>query len=45
MSEEATLDMRKRARVSSKRFTEEAFAIKWVEQLGELIDLQRESST
>ncbi|KAK4692894.1 hypothetical protein P7C71_g4394, partial [Lecanoromycetidae sp. Uapishka_2] len=41
MSEEATLAMRKRARSSSKRFTEEAFAIRWVEQLGRLIDLQR----
>ncbi|KAM0795104.1 alpha-1,2-mannosyltransferase alg-11 [Usnea florida] len=41
MSEEATSAMRKRARASSKRFTEEMFAAKWVEQLGKLIDLQR----
>ena len=41
MSEEATLAMRKRARVSSKRFTEEVFAAKWVEQLGKLIEIER----
>ena len=41
MSEEATLEMRKRARASSKRFTEEMFAKKWVEQLDKLIDIQR----
>ena len=41
MSEEAAFAMRKRARVSSKRFTEEAFASKWVEQLSNLIDLQQ----
>jgi len=44
MSEEATLAMRKRARASSKRFTEEAFATKWEEQLGKLIDLQRKAA-
>lgn len=41
MSDEATTEMRKRARASSKRFTEEAFAIKWVEQLQKLIDIQQ----
>lgn len=41
MPEDATLAMRKRARASSKRFTEEAFATKWVEQLGKLIEIQR----
>ena len=41
MSEEATLEMRKRARASSKRFTEEMFAIKWIEQLDRLINIQR----
>ena len=41
MSEEATLEMRKRARASSKRFTEEMFAKKWVEQLDKLLDIQR----
>ena len=44
MSEEATLAMRKRARASSKRFTEEVFASKWVEQLAKLIELQRSAS-
>lgn len=44
MPEEATLAMRKRARASSKRFTEEAFATRWVEQLGRLIDLQRKAT-
>lgn len=44
MSEEATLAMRKRARVSSKRFTEEVFAAKWVEQLGKLIEIERLAS-
>ena len=44
MSEEATLEMRKRARASSKRFKEEVFATKWVEQLGKLIDIQRAAS-
>ena len=41
MSEEATLEMRKRARASSKRFTEEMFAIKWIEQLDKLVNIQR----
>lgn len=44
MSEEATIEMRKRARASSKRFTEETFAMKWVEQLGKLIDIQQAAS-
>jgi len=44
MSDEATLAMRKRARASSKRFTEDAFATKWTQQLGRLIDLQRKAS-
>ncbi|CAF9913326.1 MAG: asparagine-linked glycosylation protein [Alectoria fallacina] len=44
MSEEATSAMRKRARGSSRRFTEEAFAAKWVEQLGNLIEIQRLAS-
>lgn len=44
MSEDATSAMRKRARVSSKRFTEEMFAAKWVEQLGKLIEIQRSPS-
>lgn len=44
MSEEATLAMRKRARASSKRFTEEAFAAKWAEQLGKLVEIQRSAS-
>ena len=44
MTEEATAAMRKRARVSSKRFTEEMFAAKWVEQLGKLIEIQRSAS-
>ncbi|KAL6714885.1 asparagine-linked glycosylation protein [Lecanora helva] len=39
-SEEATLSMRKRARASSMRFTEEAFASRWTEQLGKLIEIQ-----
>ena len=41
MSEDATLSMRKRARASSKRFTEEAFATGWVEQLGKLVEMTR----
>lgn len=44
MSEEATSAMRKRARASSKRFTEEVFAAKWVEQLGKLMEIQRLAS-
>lgn len=44
MSEDATSAMRKRARASSKRFTEEAFAAKWVEQLGNLMEIQRLAS-
>ena len=44
MPEEATLLMRKRARASSKRFTEEVFAAKWVEQLGKLIEIERSAS-
>lgn len=44
MSEEVTSAMRKRARASSKRFTEEAFAAKWVEQLGKLMEISRLAS-
>lgn len=42
MPEDSTLAMRKRARASSKRFTEEAFATKWVEQLGRLMEIQQQ---
>jgi alpha-1,2-mannosyltransferase len=33
--------MRQRARKSAKRFTEKAFAEKWVENMGALVALQR----
>ena len=44
VSEEATSLMQKRARASSKRFTEEVFATKRVEQLGGLVEIQRSAS-
>ncbi|MCJ1308429.1 asparagine-linked glycosylation protein [Agyrium rufum] len=39
MSPEETLETRRRARSSSKRFTEEAFAVRWAAQLEKLIGL------
>ena len=41
MPEASALAMRKRARASSKRFTDEAFATRWAGQLGLLIELQQ----
>ena len=38
---EETLAMRQRARDSAKRFTEEAFANRWVGEMQKLIELQR----
>ena len=40
LSPENTLAMRLRARKSAKRFTEEAFASKWIEQAERLVTLQ-----
>ena len=42
MGDEETKAMRRRARVSSRRFTEKAFAERWVVQLERLIKLQRD---
>ncbi len=44
MSSEETIAMRLRARASAKRFTEEAFAKRWVIQVGKLIALQKSKS-
>ena len=41
MSSEETLAMRLRARASANRFTEEAFAKKWVVQMEKLTALQK----
>ena len=38
------LKVRERARVSSKRFTEEEFARKWLAQMSVLVDLQKQQS-
>jgi alpha-1,2-mannosyltransferase len=43
LSAEDKLAMRRRARQSARRFTEEVFAGKWVEQMVTLIELQRKS--
>ena len=42
MSAEERLEMRQRIRASAKRFTEEAFARKWIGQMEELVKLQLE---
>ena len=40
MPPDETLAMRKRARASAKRFTEEAFAERWIRQMERLVQLQ-----
>lgn len=40
MSSDDTLTMRKRARSSAKRFTEEAFAKRWIVQMERLVKMQ-----
>lgn len=41
LSLQDTLSMRKRARTSAKRFTEEEFAKRWIQQMESLVSLQR----
>jgi alpha-1,2-mannosyltransferase len=40
LSLEDALGMRRRARLSAKRFTEEEFSKGWIRQMGKLVDLQ-----
>jgi alpha-1,2-mannosyltransferase len=40
LSTEETVAMRLRARLSARRFTEEVFAGKWIEQMERLVALQ-----
>jgi alpha-1,2-mannosyltransferase len=40
LSLEDTLGMRRRARLSAKRFTEEEFAKGWIQQMEKLVGLQ-----
>lgn len=40
LSEAESLSMRKRARLSAKRFTEAAFASRWIIHVDRLLDLQ-----
>lgn len=42
MSSHDTLAMRLRARSSAKRFTEEAFATRWIRQMGKLVGMSAE---
>lgn len=43
MNPEETLAMRLRARSSAGRFTDEAFAARWIEEMEKLVRLQRQS--
>ena len=44
MSPQETLAMRRRARASARRFTEEAFTEAWVAQIGKLVEIRSSSS-
>lgn len=44
LSTSETLAMRRRARISAKRFTEEEFAKGWLKALDELVALRKERS-